>query len=932
MSLSFPWLSLPDSVANLIRPLVVVAPDLTLQELSLRFCAEPVLDGVIVMAKQQLLGTVSQQDIFQAIAQGENLQNLTVTAVMQKPVVTYPVTQLDRLEQLQQYFADHQVTWLVLVDDGGLPVGTMGGDRLLVETQLTRHQAFLEEIQNLARIGSWEMDLGTGKLHWSPELLRMFGLDPQAPPPSYGEHWVLIHTDDREQLKNCIEQVLTSGESYVIQYRAQRPDGQIVYHEARGNSQKDANGKIIRFFGTALDITERVLTEQALRESELRWQFALEGAGDGVWDWDAQTNKVFFSQQWKAMLGYENHEVGDSLTEWESRVHPEDLEGVFQAIQAHFDGHTPAYRSEHRVRCKDGSYKWVLDRGQVIQRTATGEPLRVIGTHSDISDRKQAEQELITAKEAAEAAAYAKGMFLATMSHEIRTPMNGIIGMLTLLLYSDLSSEQQEYTQIALSSAEALLVLLNDILNFSKIDAGKLSLESVDFNLDEFLENFAKSIAFTAQEKGLELIFDLRQVQWRSLRGDPGRLRQILLNLVGNALKFTEQGEVLVRIDVASQGDRLCLTGSVTDTGIGIPAERLGDLFQPFTQLDASTTRNYGGTGLGLAITKRLCQLMGGDIHVTSTPGQGSCFKFTVFFQHGQNSAPIPAADSLVGLEIFLVEDQPQQREILVHQLQAWGASVWAAANAREAITLWQKHSPKTAHPLLLLDYSLRDTDAPTLAQQLQQAYPKANCQVIFLSGSYSHISPQPAINPNPICYLTKPILSSQLWEACKHSCPVSSAPMPSLTVIQSDQFNQHPMVRLLLVEDNQVNQIVTRGLCQKLGFDVDVAVNGLEALRILRESDPNRPYDLILMDCLMPKMNGYQATQLIRQGEGGDRHRQIPIIALTANAMAEDRNHCLAAGMDDYLSKPLNLHTLQATLNRWLTQRSPSPTQTLCP
>ncbi|MBV5257725.1 PAS domain S-box protein [Synechococcus moorigangaii CMS01] len=819
-------------------------------------------------------------------------------------------------------------------DEQGQPQRMIGSNidftaRKKIEERLKRSEASLQEAQRLAHIGSWEVDLTTGHLYWSPELLRMFGLDPAQAPPSYDEHLALIHPDDRERLKNCVETAIATGNSYVIQYRVQLKNGQIFHHEARGSSQKNASGEIIRFFGTALDITEQVLAEQALRESELRWQFALEGSGDGVWDWNAQTDQVFFSRQWKAMLGYEEDEIGETLSEWENRVHPDDLALVLELIQAHITGQTDIYRSEHRVRCKDGTYKWILDRGQVIQWTADGKPLRIIGTHSDISDRKQAEQELIGAKEAAEAAVNAKSMFLATMSHEIRTPMNGVIGMLNLLLYSDLDAEQQENIHIALSSAESLLVLLNDILDFSKIDAGKLQLEAIEFDLYPFLDNFARSMAFSAQEKGIELLFDLREIRQSTVRGDPGRLRQILLNLVSNALKFTEEGDILIDFRLEPQGDRLRLSGSVRDTGIGIPPEHLEDLFQPFTQLEAGTTRRYGGTGLGLAITHRLCELMGGEIRVTSIPGEGSCFSFSIFCQPSSNQISPIDPSRLRDLEVLLVEEHPRQREILAGQLQRWGATVWAAADAQEAIALWQANPPQSQTPFLFIDHFLQDMEAIALAQQLCQTYPSKNCQLFFLTTSPdSNISLARSLNTSPIRYLMKPILPTQLWEACTQ---LSKAPsMVRLTSTGSNSGTIPPPTpgrrRLLLVEDNRVNQIVTRGLCQRFGFVVDIAANGLEALRFLREANLAQPYDLILMDCLMPKLNGYHTTQFIRQGKGGDRHRTIPIIALTANAMKGDRDKCLAAGMDDYLSKPLNPQTLQETLNHWLQHRHSFP------
>ncbi|WP_024545683.1 PAS domain-containing protein [Picosynechococcus sp. NKBG15041c] len=1048
-------------------PPVLVSPDTSLQALGALFWENTDLVAVLVKAAPQRLGVVSPRDIMGAIARGEDPQTLTAAAIMQLPWVIRADADPAQIQAIAQQLQGQNFSFLVIVDDQGLPLKILPGDRLQqllrdqdvtvgsqndtlahelkileeifenalagywdwhliknteylspslkkmlgyedhelpncpeswqrlifpedleavnqnlaahiashgeipfynevryhhrdgstvwvicsgkvidwteagepvrmvgshidftarkqIEEQLKQNESFLQEAQRLAHIGSWELDIITGQLYWSRELMRMFGLDPGQCPPSYDAHWALIHPEDRERLKTCVEQAIATGESYTIQYRVQLADGQIFHHEARGSSQKDTTGKIIRFFGTALDITERILAEQALRESELRWQFALEGSGDGVWDWNAQTDKVFFSRQWKAMLGYADQEIGDTLSEWESRVHPDDLALVFHDIQAHFSNQTDVYRNEHRIRCKDNTYKWVLDRGKVIQRTETGEPLRVIGTHSDISDRKRTEQDLILAKEAAEAAATAKSMFLATMSHEIRTPMNGVIGMLNLLRYTDLTPEQENNILVALSSAESLLFLLNDILDFSKIDAGKLQLEVVEFDLYQFFENFAKTIVFTAQEKSIQLIFDLHEIRCSAVRGDPGRLRQILLNLVSNAIKFTEQGAVVIRIRVQPQGDLLCLEGAVSDTGIGMAAEQLERLFQPFTQLDMGTTRRYGGTGLGLAITQRLCELMGGTIGATSTPGKGSCFTFSVTLQPALDAAAAIATEQLHDLEVLLVIEHPQQRSVLQAQLETWDVVVRPATSLQEAVLLWETQPPTRDNLFLILDYGVGTIEMGTQIEQLQANAPRPIAQILLLTYHlYEDLQGLGLPKTIPVRYLTKPVLPHQLWAACRPTTPVRATTPKSPSVIVGEPLRDQPKPRLLLVEDNKVNQIIARGLCQKLGFEVDTAVDGLEALYILQKVSQTQPYDLILMDCLMPKMNGYQATQFIRQGEGGDRHRQIPIIALTANAMKGDRDKCLAAGMDDYLSKPLNPQTLKEVLDYWLEQSS---------
>ena len=684
------------------------------------------------------------------------------------------------------------------------------------------------------------------------------------------------------------------------------------------------------------DLVRRAAEQEVGRQRE-RLENIIEGVNVGTWELDVPTGQMYFNDRWARIVGHDAGELGSvPLEKWVSLFHPEDSERVRDLLRRHCEGQLPYFDCESRACRKEGDYVWVHDRGRVTERDAAGNPVRIAGTRSDVSERKRAEEELramnlgleqaseranALAAEAALANA-AKSEFLADMSHEIRTPMNGIIGMIELLLDTDLSKEQRHYAETVRMCAESLLALINDILDFSKIEAKKLELETLDFDLRALLDDFAAMMAVRVQEKNLEFLCAAAPDTPNLLRGDPGRLRQVLTNLVSNAVKFTHKGEVAVRVEPVSEDEsEAVLRFAVRDTGIGIPADKLGRLFDRFTQLDASMSREYGGTGLGLAISKQLVELMDGQIGVSSREGEGSEFWFTARFAkqpEPKDHEKAPAFADIRGAHILIVDDNATSREIMKTRLQFWGVRAEEAADGSAALEFARDAARRgDSFESILIDRRMPGMDGEMLGRAIKSDPVLKDTHLVMLTSLGERGDAERLKNLGFEAYLVKPVRESDLFDtvAMVLAGQTPESGVQPLVTRHAVREARRVAVRVLLAEDNPTNQQVALGILKKLGFSADVVTNGAEAVQALETT----AYDIVLMDVQMPVMDGFEATRIIRDAHSSVLDHDVPIIAMTAHAMAGDRERCLRMGMNDYLPKPITPQALAAVLDRWI-------------
>jgi PAS domain S-box-containing protein len=657
---------------------------------------------------------------------------------------------------------------------------------------------------------------------------------------------------------------------------------------------------------------QRMRAEEAVRASEARFKDLFDHAPVAYHELDREGRIVKANLTEQRLLGYSAEEM-EGRKVWNFIVEPVSED----AVKAKLTGKVPLQPCERTFIRKDGGRVTMLLEDQLIYDNI-GEVVGIRSTLHDITELKRMQAELKEARDVALESARLKSEFLANMSHEIRTPMNGVIGMTGLLLDTDLTVDQRDFAETIRSSGDALLTIINDILDFSKIEAGKLQFEVLDFDLSHTVEGAVELLAERARDKKLELASLIYSNVPTNVRGDAGRLRQVLTNLIGNAVKFTDRGEVVIRAEreMETESD-VVIRFKVSDTGIGISESIQNNLFQAFTQADGSTTRKYGGTGLGLAISKQLVELMGGEIGVISAPGQGATFWFTARFekQVAKESVATAVPASLENLRALVVDDNATNRKILAHQLDSWGVVHDEAESAKAALQKLQT----AQYDLAVLDLMMPEMDGFQLASEIRANPEWANIRLVMLT-SYGHRGDgAKARECGVAAYLTKPVRQSQLFDCLMNVVgPVvddeqATADSVKRLITKHDLNQSKPMSNrlILLAEDNIVNQKVALRQLQKLGYSADSVANGREAV----EAVARTPYDVVLMDCQMPEMDGYEATAQIRHREGTQRHTTI--IAMTANALEGDREKCLAAGMDDYISKPVRPEELATALER---------------
>jgi two-component system sensor histidine kinase/response regulator len=657
------------------------------------------------------------------------------------------------------------------------------------------------------------------------------------------------------------------------------------------------------------DLMVRKRSETALRESDARFRGLFENVMEGVYLSSPGGKILAANPALVKMLGYDSEEelkaadIGADL-----HVGPQKRSFLIQKLE----DQGRLKNEELVLRRKDGTTITVLDNSRIV-RDASGKVLYLEGTLIDISDRKAFEQELARARDEAIEASQMKSEFLANMSHEIRTPMNGVIGMTTMLLDTHLTQEQKEYTAAVRRSAGYLLEIINDILDFSKIEAGKLELEAIEFSPRSCVEDVLEMLFELAESRSIELICYFHSEVPDKLRGDAGRLRQVITNLVGNALKFTERGEVAVTVSLEeTESQVVTLRFDVLDTGIGITPKQMMRIFEPFCQGDGSTTRKYGGTGLGLNISRRIVEMMQGTIKVKSEPGVGSTFSFTAKFENAATDENPGSAAGLEGLKVLVVEDNPTAMEFLISRMQQWGMQTIGCSDGPVMSVLHSHAAAGNPFDFAVVDCQMPNLNGVDLVRAIRSDPKLGELQLVLIT-NFGHRTVAMGGWDRAIAgVITKPIREKNLFDLLVQRRD-AQPPGTDFYLPPTQLAGFLSAFRILVAEDNLVNQKVASRMIEKLGYQADVVGNGAEALDAIAKTE----YHLVLMDCQMPGMDGFEATAEIRRREkGGIR---LPVIAMTAHAMQGDRERCIGAGMDDYLTKPVRSEDLAATLQRWL-------------
>ncbi len=826
-------------------------------------------------------------------------------------------------------------------------------DMRVIDSDRKIGDIILENIFSNAQVGIVVTDKDGYITHINQEFTRIFGFTDEdavgkkidslfIPNEAFEKHLEmvkLLETGDRVEyettrLRKDGKKIPVLARISIIINNGKRIGGFAIYSDISENKRyqeellksKDELEERVKERTSALEIAnmelkkqieEREKIELALKESEQRYRTAMDNSNDGI-AIIRDGHHVYVNDRYLKIYGYESLEEMEQVGIY-NIIHPDDAQKVRERSLARVRGELEGQSYEHRCIRKDGSVIYV--EASAARLMYDNRPAGIAFIR-DITDRKKAELELKKSKEEAERANRAKSEFLANMSHEIRTPMNAIIGMTGLLLDTKLDEEQMEHLEIIRRSSDALLSLINDILDFSKIEAGKMDLEILDFDLRNALEEMVSLPAVEAHKKGIEFVYEIEPDVPSLLRGDPGRIRQIVLNLTSNAVKFTEYGDVLLHVSCEREDENEAeLKFSIRDSGIGISEEEISKLFQSFHQVDASTTRKYGGTGLGLVISKRLAELMKGKIGVESVKGEGSTFWFTTVMekQKGMVEAILTPPAAIKGKRFLVVDDNKTNLLIVQRYLEAWGFVCDTAWNGEMGLILMMAAVKANApYDCVISDMQMPHMDGIELGRKIKADPALKSTILIMLSSRGMRGDSAEVRDAGYAAYLTKPVRRSQLFDCIvmafsqKEGSKKEERPIITRHTI-TDARKQN--IKILIAEDNIINQKLALKLLEKFGYRADAVANGEEAVRLLSMI----PYNLVLMDVQMPVMDGLEATRIIRDPESHVINHAVPVIAMTAHAMAGDRKICLDAGMDDYITKPVNPDILLEKINGYL-------------
>ncbi len=773
-------------------------------------------------------------------------------------------------------------------------------DSKLQQDKIKHNEQLLEKSQSIAKIGSWEFNLQTFELEWSKEHYKIFELENTPKELLYDAYRSKIHPEDITQLDFVVQRAIQEGIGFEYHHRVVLSDSKIKYVVGVGEIEKNEINEPTILRGTVQDITETTLKEQKFATEEARWKFAIENSGDAIWDFNPMTQIGYRSDKFYTNLGYYPNEIEINQEFITSIIHPEDIEKVNLNFHNLIIGKIDFFKEEYRIKTKSNEYIWVLDRAKVFERNKDGIAIRIIGTHQDLTARKNFEIELKNSKEKAEQASISKSEFLANMSHEIRTPLNGIIGFSELMKTTELNQTQATYSNTIIQSANSLLSIINDILDFSKIEAGKLELDIQKNQITDTASEAIDIVTYQAQTKNLELILDQDFAIPCDIYYDSNRVKQICVNLLGNAIKFTSNGSVILKVELLSKLEKeLSLRFSVTDTGVGINKELQSKIFDAFSQGDSSTTRKYGGTGLGLSISNKLLDLMNhSKLELISEEGKGSNFYFDLTLPYNEDITPKREFDFSAIKKVLIIDDSKKSNEIVSNFLNRFNIESTQEVDENKVIEILNTHQ----FDLLFIDSKNNSDERLELIKTIisNPVYQTNTAPIVYMTDSIHDDSTYTKCQEIGVNYrLLKPIKPKDLFEKLvKISSVINDVPVQKK---KSSEILSKVKMTILVVDDNEINQLLAKTMLLNMLPNAEIieANDGKEAIEKFKECNPK----LVFMDVQMPVLNGYDATIEIRKLSNS---KNIPIVALTAGTVKGEREKCLESGMSNYISKPI--------------------------